>query len=816
MVDGILAKWMNTVSQRSLGNLQLESQSATDVPDALQSQVPYMFDMADHTWPNVYLFGPVGRSFGAFIHRDQKRHCSSTSTSPTSTSAFVSTSTSDSTSSSSSSWSAVLEVSPAANAAPSYIDVSASLQSAAADLVRLYNAYQVEKVRPCRNDTAERYLDFLLHLEAFLFFLLWHGVPSFIHANLLQDIFELHRDTFRPLYLTDQLAVEKFRLREPAAFEKLRAQDLWDRRCAHQQGCSRPGKPFPVARDATVAILPKDWIDPRAGNLPTNCGANAPRKVGIFSRSQVVVFGVVPTPVQADLKRHLAPDGMGEQIAKRPRTDSDTEWVPGPPLAPVPQATVVSYKVRPRAGTGAFAPSVGPVLAPNAISSATPPPTVDSSASRNPSLPSSIVDSNNLASTLNSLLRQAWNLDSTLVNREPTALHSSTSLARDSTAGAPDSSARNPIASQSSFELASTGKSTTHTSTVNSTRDSTHNYGLLDSIARHSSLDSTALNSDVRESTQDSRAVGSTAQESSWDSSTHSTRDSTTSRKSPLHQVISAHPDRAHGSRYARSPQSDPDPVCPSPRGKTISASGKAKVIPDSSLTSSCQLAAHSASAPPPPLARSSRDVSVHHDGAKTSTKTRTKTKQHGVPVTQNMRTQPILPFAQNIPAAPGAPLILGAGCVMTFEVSSQTPRVFGAETRRGDAEALVEWFLTHARGGQPNVEWVRYLREVLRVAGMGLTSSRNEAEAKMAASSSSSSPPSSFEGTTSLGLVLERVANAPRSFGDATVHNDGRAVRAFLKTRPAAEVGRYVEYLKEVLEEVVRGLGVGAGERLD
>ncbi|KAJ7458340.1 hypothetical protein B0H11DRAFT_2061769 [Mycena galericulata] len=908
MVDDILATCMDNGSQRSPSNFQAESQFATDVLDELPSQVPYMFDMADSTWPNVYLFGPVGRSFGAFIHREQKRHYSSTSaatspTAPTYTSA--STSTSDSTSSSSLSWSAVLEVYAASNAPPSYIDIRASLQSSADDLIKLHGAYQVEKVRPCGSQAAERYLDFLLRLESFLFFLLWHRVPSFIHANLLRDLHELHRDTFRPSSLT---------FREPVASEKLRAQDLWDRRRAYQQGYSHRGEPAPIPPDVTVAILPEDWRDPRVACRDA-ADYDVSRKVGIFSRSHVVVFGSF-LPVPADLKRTVlkrtmgpdVDDGDGQVPVKRARMDLV--------FALAPSDGVVSYKERPRAGATA-PPSA---LTPN------PTPILNSSAPRTSSV----------ESRLNSLLRRTGNLDSTLVNREPAApvLHcNSTALALDRscssrrTSTSLDSTMQNPtwtrddmtallihsrkldstresipnnpdyIAharnstvlpadhdSQSTLELASTGKSTARDSVA---RNSSLDSATLDSIAHDSSslvstvdsthdsaaLDSTAVETGIEpgpaSSTLDSAGMDS-SRSGALDSTLRSARDSTAldltlvSSTHPHPEVVHPNPDSVHpypdSDHEAESGHPDPhaeldlEPARlpfsemqmrtqPQKQWNGHGEAGTSKVDGENQkqdedeavsvgadptkgacsgattstrpacVSGKSQPAANStaASASPPPLARSSRDVSTHTDGAKT--KTRTKTKQHKLPPVQNMHTPPIIPFAQNIPAAPGAPLILGAGCVMTFE-ASQAHRAFGAETRRGDAEALVEWFSMHTRGGQRNVEWVRYLREVLWVAGPGLTPSRSDTGAATAASSYSS-PPSSLEGTTSLGLVLERVADAPRPFGDATLHDDGRAVRAFLKTRPASEVGRYVQYLRAVLGEVECGLAEDAGEGL-
>ncbi|KAJ7458348.1 hypothetical protein B0H11DRAFT_2061786, partial [Mycena galericulata] len=175
----------------------------------------YLFEVDDPIWSRVFVFGPKGSCFGAFIHRN----CSKL----------------------------VLTMSNQDGTQCRSVDVREMLEKAAKDLPIL----QRRCIQQGTREASLQYLDFLLRLEAFLYFLLWHDFPSFIHANLMKDLHDHHRATFR---LPEGCA--------QASFEGLCAKSLWDLRRKHQP-FHPVGKPL---TGALVTLLPPNWGDPRVDN----------------------------------------------------------------------------------------------------------------------------------------------------------------------------------------------------------------------------------------------------------------------------------------------------------------------------------------------------------------------------------------------------------------------------------------------------------------------------------------------------------------------------------------------------------------------
>ncbi|KAJ7458351.1 hypothetical protein B0H11DRAFT_2199489 [Mycena galericulata] len=176
---------------------------------------PFIFELEDPTWPSVLLFGPVGSCFGAFMDvekRDRWPDLKLNMSNQDGTRRFV----------------AVREI----------------LQNAAKDLPNLKRHFVEQATR----EASRQYLDFLLRLEAFLYFLLWNGFPSFIHSNLMKDLHDHHRATFKRPEGSAQ-----------ASFEGLCAKNLWDLRRKHQP-FHPGGKPL---TDALLTLLPTNWVDPR-------------------------------------------------------------------------------------------------------------------------------------------------------------------------------------------------------------------------------------------------------------------------------------------------------------------------------------------------------------------------------------------------------------------------------------------------------------------------------------------------------------------------------------------------------------------------
>ncbi|KAJ7622159.1 hypothetical protein FB45DRAFT_927119 [Roridomyces roridus] len=204
MVDTTLSKWIEAAQQRALENAPTPTNG-----------LPHLFDVDDQTWAGVYLFGPVGRVFGAFI--DRHRHSTKNS----------------------------IVIVPGGQRPHSPVDVCESLKRAAIDLERLQQAATAPNHT---TQAASQYLDFLLWLEAFLHFLLWNGFPAFLSANLVSDLYTHHRETYQPPPGTESHQVDA-----------LRDKNLHDRRQAHQP----TGPVDPTLRGITIVILPADWIDPR-------------------------------------------------------------------------------------------------------------------------------------------------------------------------------------------------------------------------------------------------------------------------------------------------------------------------------------------------------------------------------------------------------------------------------------------------------------------------------------------------------------------------------------------------------------------------
>lgn len=122
MVDTTLAKWIHAAAQRS-------TEPAPTPTNSSGAPLPYVFDVDDPTWTSVYLFGPVGRAFGAFIHRD--RHISRNS---------------------------ILTVA-GGHGPPCSVDVCESLKRASLDLERLQ---QGARTPHHSREAAVQYFDFLV------------------------------------------------------------------------------------------------------------------------------------------------------------------------------------------------------------------------------------------------------------------------------------------------------------------------------------------------------------------------------------------------------------------------------------------------------------------------------------------------------------------------------------------------------------------------------------------------------------------------------------------------------------------------------
>ncbi|KAJ7616511.1 hypothetical protein FB45DRAFT_1105709 [Roridomyces roridus] len=153
------------------------------------------------------------------------------------------------------------------------------------------------------------------------------------------------------------------------------------------------------------------------------------------------------------------------------------------------------------------------------------------------------------------------------------------------------------------------------------------------------------------------------------------------------------------------------------------------------------------------------------------------------------------LPLASDVQTAAGAPRIIGSHLLMSFALGPK--RAFGKrDEMQGDVEALTMWFKAGERAGLEDFLW--YVEEVLRRAvdgsGLGLRMGGEDREE---------------EGESELGLVLERVSDLPRAFGEGTVGEDGNAVRVFLAGLGGGSEmgGRFAGYIRRVLEKVREGL---------
>ncbi|KAJ7150119.1 hypothetical protein C8R43DRAFT_1006308 [Mycena crocata] len=213
--------------------LELPRKSPSNGPSPASGLVPCRFDVSDPTWSSVYLFGPIGSCFGVFIPRIHNQD----------------------------NW--VLFV--ADKDGSHSIEVRASLKQAADDLYALQHWCITEGTR----EASHRYLCFLLWLEGFLFFLLWHGIPPFLHPNLVKELYHHHKISFQAPPGTSA-----------AEAEKLCAKHLMDSRRAHQ-----PAYPGINPPNIGVAILPLMWDDPRADK-----STDLTNQVGYMSKSRVLVF----------------------------------------------------------------------------------------------------------------------------------------------------------------------------------------------------------------------------------------------------------------------------------------------------------------------------------------------------------------------------------------------------------------------------------------------------------------------------------------------------------------------------------------------
>ncbi|KAJ7627462.1 hypothetical protein FB45DRAFT_61014, partial [Roridomyces roridus] len=713
MVDTTTAKWLAAAAQRP--------------PEKEPSStVPYLFEVQDATWSSVYLFGPVGRSFGAFIHRDRQA-----------------------------AQNYILTVTDA-HGAPRSVDVCESLRRAGIDLARL----QQRAPHPHHHsrEAASQYLDFLLWLEAFLYFLLWHGFPSFLHYNLTTELLEYHKAIFKvPAGLP------------AASSDKLRAEDLWDRRKRHQ--AMHPGSHVPPG--ITVAVLATDWADPRSAPCPDKAWAVLDPKLGltfklpasstwagkmVISKSDTEISLPLLAPTESSRHDITSNDGKrkasseaGLPVAKRARES--------PPLS----TTTSSDLIAPLSVPSDKSRDVS-------VSAVTPPVSESVPASRaDTAMPAAPKD-------INTTPGDVSNPTAMLVDVKPSPTEEAPATGDADGTGnghvAGSSASVEPVAGS-----AGSGEKIALDSNLSQQpqpASSTPSLQLIHDICGMLDYDVTSLPSS-RASSEMPPPPPPSAPIST------STSTPTTTSPPPLNSKPPSSTSSTSGKR-ARDEEAMPPPPPPS-APRSISAS---------------------TSASPPSSSSKGKGKAKATSAAKSKVKAPRprKSKSTGTSRRHAHPPPPPLVRAAEIHAAPNAPRILGSGLVMSFTFDPASRRPFGRETKDGDVQALVEWFKfvegesRRKRDGGDGVvdDFVWYLEEVLRRAEAN-SGSTGEGEGG-----------GEDEGRSPFGLVLERVSDEPRAFGDGTVVGDGEDVCRFLIACVGGDceiqtARRWVRYVRGVLE---------------
>ncbi|KAJ7861129.1 hypothetical protein B0H14DRAFT_2576269 [Mycena olivaceomarginata] len=149
-----------------------------------------------------------------------------------------------------------------------------------------------------------------IRLEALLCFLLWNGFPSFLHANLVNDL------------------------------QRLRAEGLIKRGCGYQTS------PTVIAVPG-ITTLPADWEDPRAGK-----SSDFMSKVGFFS-SQGLIFSRPPSHPDPPAPSY-APSSNDTVLASQVKrktpsalhADAPPEKRTNTPLSPIPDSELTTPSPR--------------------------------------------------------------------------------------------------------------------------------------------------------------------------------------------------------------------------------------------------------------------------------------------------------------------------------------------------------------------------------------------------------------------------------------------------------------------------------------